>query len=706
MNNKSNGKSRFSIAVLISRHSVIAASMLLVVFGGFVTVAQLFDYNCKRFGEASFDGAFFKGNYLAPISGIVERAKAIDNASGSDRYLDLILPANARVFMTGMTGTTNGGRLGWYYYLTYYLFPREVAVSLNQPRFTMDGIYGRSSESDEELLANGFDVRVDVDRKPHATMNIKMSNNLQYRDKANPDWFDSRRDFVIAFLLPMLTALSGVWLLRVMFTTLCERLPVLSTLACGLGLGMMAVAALTLGVKLCGFHGRGFVLALTATGALAELWRDRKVFWNGIAGGFRKMISDPLAGAILAVGIAVFLILFRLAALQGIVEFDAAADWMFKAKIFFLCTGHEIVGWFSNPRLAYAHLDYPTLVPSLHAATYDSIGHVDEFVSKFWPTWMLLFLLAALASLGRGKTARFQAPLFFLLGVLLLPFTQTYVQTEGGTLPMVFFTVMGFVQCALGLVEKDRARLGLGLTLLFGAAMSKFEGVIFLALTAGWILLLPATRPLLKPPPRLWRMVAFCFLAALPFICLRAQIPVLHPESGWTGYALAHPGMTFSSAPKILLIMLARLFVNPDFAKWSAEDGHLHWTGQWEGLSSLFNQLTPGLAWVGLLMTIALWFAVPARRPIILWTLAVFVSAAIAMSVVFASFVSISGLNDVINARTADDEAGRYLFPMLLAWASTTVIMFFADFSLPASDPMAKLNQPILLKGGRKRVQS
>ena len=236
--------------------------------------------------------------------------------------------------------------------------------------------------------------------------------------------------------------------------------------------------------------------------------------------------------------------------------------------------------------------------------------------------------------------------------------------------------------------------------------MSKFEGIIFLALTAGWILLLPATRQLLKPSPRLWRMVAFCFLAALPFICLRAQIPVLHPESGWTGYALAHPGMTFSSAPKILLIMLARLFVNPDFAKWSAEDGHLHWTGQWEGLSSLFNQMTPGLAWVGLLMTIALWFAVPARRPIILWTLAVFVSAAIAMSVVFASFVSISGLNDVINARTADDEAGRYLFPMLLAWASTTVIMFFADFSLPASDPMAKLNQPILLKGGRKRVQS
>src|SRR5208282_5356964 len=210
----------------------------------------------------------------------------------------------------------------------------------------------------------------------------------------------------------------------------------------------------------------------------------------------------------------------------------------------FLCTGHELVGWFSNPRLAYAHLDYPTLVPSLHAATYDSIGHVDEFVTKFWPTWMLLFLLLALASLSRGKIGRFHAPLFFLLGVLLLPFTQNYVQMEGGTLPMMFFTVMGFVQCALGLVEKDRARLGLGLTLLFGAAMSKFEGIIFLALTAGWILLLPSVRPSLKPSSRLWRTLAFCLLAALPFICLRSRIPVLHPESGWAGYALAHPGVT------------------------------------------------------------------------------------------------------------------------------------------------------------------
>jgi hypothetical protein len=69
----------------------------------------------------------------------------------------------------------------------------------------------------------------------------------------------------MAFLLPLLTALSGVWLLRLVSGPgLSGRMPLAEQLACGLGLGMMAVAALTLGVKLCGFHGRGWVLVLTS----------------------------------------------------------------------------------------------------------------------------------------------------------------------------------------------------------------------------------------------------------------------------------------------------------------------------------------------------------------------------------------------------------------------------------------------------------
>ena len=367
----------------------------------------------------------------------------------------------------------------------------------------------------------------------------------------------------MAFLLPLLTALAGMWLFRFLFPTLSGQMPLLEQLACGLGLGMMAVAALTLGVKLCGFHGRADSHCNCRGRHCGNMARPQSPFdrdcWRLPEDGSQSHYIAIL----LVVGLLVFLILFRLAGLQGLVDYDAVMAWMLKAKIMHLYTGNELVQWFSNPRLAHAHLDYPTLVPSLHAATYDSLGHVDEFVTKFWPTWMLLFLLAALASLNRAGKSWFHAPSFALLGLLLLPATQMYVQMEGGTLPMIFFTVMGFVQCAFWLVGKDRARLGLGLTLLFGAAMAKFEGFIFLALVGSWMLLLPSARPSLKPSPRFWRVLAFCFLAALPFICLRVQIPVLHYESGWAGYALHHPGTTLSNWPGIFMIHARSIVCEP-----------------------------------------------------------------------------------------------------------------------------------------------
>ena len=207
-----------------------------------------------------------------------------------------------------------------------------------------------------------------------------------------------------------------MWLFRFLFPSLGVQMPLLEQLACSLGLGMMAVAALTLGVKLCGFHGRGLILMATAVGAIAEIWRDRKVLLTRIADSYWKLVRSPITAIFVIIGLLVFLILFRIAGLQGLVDGDAMR-WMLKAKIIHLYTGSELVQWFSNPRLAYAHLDYPTLVPSLHAATYDSLGHVDEFVTKFWPTWMLFFLLAALASLNRAgnnwrHVASFRSPGF------------------------------------------------------------------------------------------------------------------------------------------------------------------------------------------------------------------------------------------------------------------------------------------------------
>jgi hypothetical protein len=668
---------------------VSLVSLSLVVFAGLVVAGQVLHYHAKQDTVyTSIVQSCIQAETLAKIPAIMGREYRINFVSGADRYLDLALPPDARVFMTGMTGPTNYSRIIYYHYMTYYLFPREVGTSLDHTtRITQDGLLGRTSESDQEILTNGFDVRIDIG--PDAVLHPKALRELVIGNLANPDWFDSYFDLVIAFLLPLLTAWAGMWLFRFLFPSLGGQMPLLEQLTCGLGLGMMAVAAFTLGIKLCSWHGYHLVFLTTAAGAIAEIWRDRKVYWTGIADGCGKLVHRPVIAAVFVAGALIFLVLFRLAGLQGLMDYDAVMAWSLKAKMMHLYAGSEMVQWFSNPRLADAHLDYPPLVPSLHAATYDSIGHVDEFVTKFWPAWMLLFLLAALASLNRGAKGRFYAPYFGLLGVLLLPATQKYVQMEGATLPMVFFTVMGFVQCALWLVGKDPARLGLGLTLLFGAAMSKFEGFIFLAMLGSWLLLLPSARPPLKLLPRFWRPVAFCLLAALPFVGLRLQIPTVNYESNWAGHVLHHPATllsTLSNWLRLFKVELARLFVNPDFANWNGEGGQLHWIGKWDGLSSLYNPTTFALAWLCLLMTVALWFAIPTRRKIAVWILAMFLGAVAALSGVFACFANITSLDAAIGY-TADAHGARYLLPMLLAWFATTLTMLFSDQHSMASTP-------------------
>ena len=683
---------------------LLLVSASLVVFAGLVITWQFKHYDGGGTGPygpyESLAQSYLRGEQLAGISNIVDRSQVgnTNTASGTFQYADLILPTNARVFMTDMTGPANYDKIGYYFYSVYYLFPREIGVSVDQPTcMAYNGFLGRTSESDQEILAHGFDVRFDI--TPDAQLSAKRLKALATRVPTNPAGFNTNCDTVMAFLLPFLTALAGMWLFRFLFPALSGQMPLLEQPAYGLGLGMMAVAALTLGVKLCGFSGRGLILSVTALGSIAEILRHHKTLLAAIPDGCWKLVKSPMTMVVLVAGSLVFLILFRLAGLQGLADGDALR-WMLKAKIMHLYFGNEMVQWFSSPRLAHAHLDYPTLVPSLHSATYDSLGHADEFVTRFWPAWMLLFLLVALASLNRGGRGRFHAPHFALLGVLLLPAAQKYVQWEGSTLPMVFFTVLGFWQCALWLIKKDRARLGLGLTLLFGAAMTKFEGFIFLALVGGWMLLLPSARPSLKPSPGLWPVLGFCFLAALPFVCLRVQIPALHYESGWAGNALHHPGSTLANWPGIFMILLARLFVNSDFASWSGEGGQLHWIGKWDGLFSLFNHSTLGLAWLCLFMTVVLWFIVPARRPVIVWTLAMLVGALAAFGGVFASFVNITSLAEVIGY-TKDDAAGRYLLPVLLAWFATMMTMFFADPSSSATTPKLKPVKPA--RGGRNR---
>ena len=94
--------------------------------------------------------------------------------------------------------------------------------------------------------------------------------------------------------------------------------------------------------------------------------------------------------------------------------------------------------------------------------------------------------------------------------------------------------------------------------------------------------------------------------------------------------------------------------------------------------------MTLGLAWFCLLLTVALWFAVPARRQVIIWMLVMFVGATVALSGVFASIVTIKSLTEAVDY-TSDVAGGRYLLPVLLAWFATLMTVFFAELSSSTS---------------------
>ena len=121
-----------------------------------------------------------------------------------------MLPKGARIFMPDMIGPTNYNKIGSYFFVTYYLFPREVGVSVDQPtRLTKDGFLGRTAESDQEILTNGYDAIVDFPPGESLTLRLlRPLSEFPIKEPVNPAWFDSYFDLVSAFLLPLLTTLA------------------------------------------------------------------------------------------------------------------------------------------------------------------------------------------------------------------------------------------------------------------------------------------------------------------------------------------------------------------------------------------------------------------------------------------------------------------------------------------------------------------
>ena len=351
-------------------------------------------------GLTTFSMSQVRVHQLEAQSDPINRDALCLPAAGGWRLLDATIPTNSRVFILGALGPQgNTGRLNGYAFLSYYLFPREVAISLGAPaQYTLQGMTGRNPQSAEELERAGYDVVYEV--TPQMALQLRRLPVLPARSRATLLRPLTGRDAFIALLLPLAAALAGRRLARLLFRDLTGVLSEGEWLACGLALGAFFLTQGILALRLAGLRlERALAVVILGWGAMELVLLILRLRKQPL-----RFQAPQLWWLLLAPALLMLWPLFRLAGLEGLMDFDGVVMWAFKAKLFHALAGRELWPWFHNPALAYAHLDYPLLVPLLHSFTYGTLGHVNEFVTKFWNQWMLLFL--AWAVLGAGQFPR------------------------------------------------------------------------------------------------------------------------------------------------------------------------------------------------------------------------------------------------------------------------------------------------------------
>jgi hypothetical protein len=657
---------------------VVALAVVLVAFWSFKK-AFLDDY--QQTGQGMFSQFQQRATMLGNETDPIKRDSMCIPLSAFSRSVDAQIPTNARVFMAGMLGPENAGGLGYYYFLTDYLFPREVAISLGQPPvYNLAGVaQGRNPVSLDELSKAGYDLVLQLTSDGH--IESKVLKPLGQPPGPPPPIPGC--DEVIAFFLPLAVALAGTRLVRLLFPELETVLSLGELLACGLALGAFFITQSILALRMAGLRLEqilGVAVMIWAAVEIVLLFRRRR--------GQRPQFHVRQLWWLLLVPAGLMLwALFRLAGKEGLLEFDAVAFWAFKAKILYLCAGPELLAWFKNPTLAYAHMDYPLLATLLHTFTYGVLGHVDEFVTKFWNQWMLLFLGWSILGAGKFPNQKPWLAAAVVTVVILLPMTLDFTRKEGGTIPMVFFLVSSSLQLAIGMVDKQPGRIRFGLLLLMATAMVKFEGVILFGF---WCLLLfldKDSRAVFWPLRRIGLAGLLGLAGWLPYFVLRLLGTAPNTESAWPGQLIHNPGTVLGILPMHLLAFLSRRFFNGDFAAWGAPDNqHAVWQGKWVGAESFVDQATLGMGWACLLLLAIAWLRGGKLRWTELRLFLVFVGFTTFICIVWSSARSNPLDYTTSLAGSETITGGRYLFPVFMAW-------FVAGFVLLIR---AKPDQPVV----------
>ena len=258
------------------------------------------------------------------------------------------------------------------------------------------------------------------------------------------------------------------------------RLSPVAPLAGMAWVGIAAATAATIGLPF-GVAGLLLVTGLTCAPGLARLLRS-KVPASAVtpvpvrSPGRHRTIEAGLAAAgtaLLAIVCGFALVTYRL---KPLVEYDGWAMWGMKAKaIAWLDADPAVLGSEVYTRL---HLEYPLLLPALHALPIDAAG---SFTSNIVVLNCVLVGLAGLLAMWGLLRERVRPALLLssLAAVTAMP--AFFVQLGAGYADVSVAVVVaaGVAAAARWLVDGRTAWLALATLFLAASALTKNEGLLF-----------------------------------------------------------------------------------------------------------------------------------------------------------------------------------------------------------------------------------
>jgi hypothetical protein len=490
----------------------------------------------------------------------------------------------------------------------------------------------------------------------------------------------------LAFLFPPAMAFAGMRLARLVLGRKFED---------GFGLGLRLAVGLAVGMLV-------FSQTVLLT-ALAGINAARLLAWTAMVWGTAEAIvmSPKCAASLRQVKFRpshLWLLLLlpllyswwvfgRLCTLEGTIDFDANTFWVFKAKLLYVAQGKSLLDIVRQPSLAYANMDYPLLVPCLYTLNYGLVNGVDEFVNKVWPFWMMVALCLATLSMANIWKRPQPLPLLVVTVLVFLPASLRFTRTEGGTIPMVFYTGLTALLMVVAFSLDDEIALAAAWLTLAGCAMTKFEGILYATIWGCATVVFCWRRGWLNNR-LLWKTALAVSVWLIPYFCFRLAKPVLRPESFWIQDGIRSPGSVLRRFPQTWTLNIINRFFSFDFFHWQTTDGdHVQWHVQGAGLKSLVNPELSVLPWLLLfLVGFSLWWK--ARRRLALATLA---------GVIIAQFTILSfsisclprmqaDVMNVINFSINSDAVARYYYPFFTACFLGVLSVWFSDIP-PTSTP-------------------